>query len=222
MTGSNCRHPRCKRGALPTELIARAQISRVFRTAPQVHHAPVAVRRAVGVDRDDPQPFRWWAAVWHPTVSHAGRARWRCRTSRSAMSRAVSSFRLTCRTKLVDLKAKPIRSLALSDSAMPQNLMPQGLIAAGGFGAGPKEDREGVAVSPPPFESDRNRQKNAGSIRPDSAGEGIGQRFVPAIRVSFHRRKTAVNWASVRRSRIILHCDDFCPGLSLDTPRSWP
>ena len=153
--------PRCKRGALPTELIARAQISRVFRTAPQARHAPVAVRRPVGADRDDPQPFRWWAAVWQPTVSHAGRARWRRRPSRSAMSRAVSSFQLTCRTKLIDLKAKPIRSLALSDSAMHQNLMPQGLIAADGSGSGPKEDGEGAPILPLDPNPPRNREKDA-------------------------------------------------------------
>jgi len=67
-----------------------------------------------------------------------------------------------------------------------------------------------------------NREKEARSIRPDSAGEGIRQRFGSAICVSSPRRKTPLNWASVRRHRIILHCDDFCPGLSLDTPRSWP
>ena len=75
MTDSNCRHPRCKRGALPTELIARAQISRVFRTAPQARHAPVAVRRPVGADRDDPQPNHWTTAVWRPMAStREGRA----------------------------------------------------------------------------------------------------------------------------------------------------
>src|SRR3546814_9897827 len=41
MTGSNCRHPRCKRGALPTELIARRDVPiGHFRQASSHHAVP--------------------------------------------------------------------------------------------------------------------------------------------------------------------------------------
>src|SRR3546814_9789245 len=41
MTGSNCRHPRCKRGALPTELIARRDVPiGHFRQASSHHPVP--------------------------------------------------------------------------------------------------------------------------------------------------------------------------------------
>src|SRR3546814_5400626 len=66
MTGSYCRHPRCKRGALPTELIARRDVPiGHFRQASSHHPVPAfgggeekshRLRRLVG--QGDKNPAR--------------------------------------------------------------------------------------------------------------------------------------------------------------------
>src|SRR3546814_20088843 len=69
MTGSNCRHPRCKRGALPTELIARRDVPiGHFRQASSHHPVPAfgggeekshRLRRLVGQGDKNPATVGW-------------------------------------------------------------------------------------------------------------------------------------------------------------------
>src|SRR3546814_6368050 len=69
MTGSNCRHPRCKRGALPTELIARRDVPiGHFRQASSHHPVPAfgggeekshRLRRLVGQGDKNPATDGW-------------------------------------------------------------------------------------------------------------------------------------------------------------------
>src|SRR3546814_9338217 len=82
MTGSNCRHPRCKRGALPTELIARRDVPiGHFRQASS--HRPVPafgggeekshrLRRLVGQGDKNPATVGWVRLTQEQAVAGQG------------------------------------------------------------------------------------------------------------------------------------------------------
>src|SRR3546814_14907868 len=82
MTGSNCRHPRCKRGALPTELIARRDVPiGHFRQASSHHAVPAfgggdekshRLRRLVGQGYKNPATVGWVRLTQEKPVAGRG------------------------------------------------------------------------------------------------------------------------------------------------------
>src|SRR3546814_20152113 len=99
MTGSNCRHPRCKRGALPTELIARRDVPiGHFRQASSHHAVPAfgggeeeshRLRPLVGQGDKNHAPVGWVRLTPEKAVVGHGPYPENCRGGGKEMGRAT-------------------------------------------------------------------------------------------------------------------------------------